>query len=137
MQGPAADDPQAQAEFLAESQVQIERLEWITRDLLDLSRLESDRVWELEPLEVGAAIEQTLRTYRLNAEEKGVELAFEADPQLPPVQPDSGFAWIDGDDSLPHTVERKDVLRGVRKGRDPRSVLLPIDGPITPNKSRA
>jgi two-component system sensor histidine kinase NblS len=55
-------------------------------DVLDLSRLESDREWQLQPLELGAAIEQTLRTYRLNAEEKGVELEFEADPQLPLVQ---------------------------------------------------
>jgi two-component system sensor histidine kinase NblS len=34
---------------------------------------------------VRPAIEQTLRTYALNAEEKGVGLACEADPQLPRV----------------------------------------------------
>jgi two-component system sensor histidine kinase NblS len=54
-------------------------------DVLDLSRLESERQWQFEPLELAPAIEQTLRTYRLNADEKGVTLGFEADPQLPRV----------------------------------------------------
>lgn len=36
LQGAAADDPAARAEFLAESQVQLDRLGWITRNLLDL-----------------------------------------------------------------------------------------------------
>jgi two-component system sensor histidine kinase NblS len=53
--------------------------------VLDLSRLESDRVWTLEPQEIAPAIDQTLRTYRLNADDKGVSLAFEADQQLPRV----------------------------------------------------
>lgn len=37
----AAEDPAARAEFLTESQAQLERLEWITHNLLDLSRLEA------------------------------------------------------------------------------------------------
>lgn len=37
----AAEDPEARAEFLTESQAQLERLEWITHNLLDLSRLEA------------------------------------------------------------------------------------------------
>ncbi len=41
MQGPAAEDAVARAEFLAESQRQIERLEWITSNLLNLSRLDA------------------------------------------------------------------------------------------------
>lgn len=41
IQGSAADDPPAQAEFLSESQIQVERLEWITRNLLDLSRMDA------------------------------------------------------------------------------------------------
>lgn len=35
------EDPAARAEFLAESRAQLERLDWITRNLLDLSRLQA------------------------------------------------------------------------------------------------
>jgi len=70
-------------EFLGIANAETDRLTRLVNDVLDLSRLESDRVWALEPLELGPAIEQTLRTYRLNAEDKGVRLQFEADPQLP------------------------------------------------------
>jgi len=72
-------------EFLGIANAETDRLTRLVNDVLDLSRLESDRIWELEPLEVGPAIEQTLRTYRLNAGDKGVDLGFEADPQLPRV----------------------------------------------------
>ena len=72
-------------EFLGIANAETDRLTRLVNDVLDLSRLESDRVWTLEPLELAPAIEQTLRTYRLNADEKGVTLAFDADPQLPRV----------------------------------------------------
>jgi two-component system sensor histidine kinase NblS len=72
-------------EFLGIANDETDRLTRLVNDVLDLSRLESDRVWQLEPMEVAPAIEQTLRTYRLNAEDKGVTLSFHADPQLPRV----------------------------------------------------
>ena len=73
-------------EFLGIANDETDRLTRLVNDVLDLSRLESDRVWQLEPIEVAPAIEQTLRTYRLNAEDKGVMLHFHADPQLPRVR---------------------------------------------------
>ncbi|MCT0225856.1 PAS domain-containing protein [Synechococcus sp. CS-1328] len=72
-------------EFLGIANDETDRLTRLVNDVLDLSRLESERVWTLEPLELPPAIEQTLRTYRLNAEDKGVSLAFESDPTLPRV----------------------------------------------------
>jgi len=77
LQGPAADDPQAQAEFLAESQVQIERLEWITRDLLDLSRLDAGlAALDLAEHDVGELIEASAAAFRAQAREKGIALAL-------------------------------------------------------------
>ena len=72
-------------EFLAIANAETDRLTRLVNDVLDLSRLESERIWAFEPIEVAPAIEQTLRTYRLNAEDKGVALHLEADPQLPRV----------------------------------------------------
>jgi two-component system sensor histidine kinase NblS len=72
-------------EFLGIANAETDRLTRLVNDVLDLSRLESDRVWTLEPQEIGPAIEQTLRTYRLNAEDKGVSLGFEAEDPLPRV----------------------------------------------------
>ncbi|MEB3241995.1 MAG: ATP-binding protein, partial [Synechococcus sp.] len=72
-------------EFLGIANAETDRLTRLVNDVLDLSRLESDRQWTLEPLELAPAIEQTLRTYRLNAEEKGVKLALDLDRQLPRV----------------------------------------------------
>ena len=72
-------------EFLAIANDETDRLTRLVSDVLDLSRLESERVWEVEPLEITLAIEQTLRTYRLNAEEKGVSLAFACEGTLPQV----------------------------------------------------
>jgi two-component system, OmpR family, sensor histidine kinase NblS len=74
-----------QREFLAIANAETDRLTRLVSDVLDLSRLESDRVWELEPVEITALIQQTLRSYRLNAEDKGVRLAFEAEQALPRV----------------------------------------------------
>ena len=44
LQDAAGDDPEARTEFLAESGAQIERLEWVTAHLLDLSRLDAGLV---------------------------------------------------------------------------------------------
>jgi two-component system, OmpR family, sensor histidine kinase NblS len=72
-------------EFLGIANAETDRLTRLVNDVLDLSRLESDRVWTLEPQEIGPAIEQTLRTYRLNADDKGVALGFAIDGALPRV----------------------------------------------------
>ncbi len=70
-------------EFLGIANDETDRLTRLVNDVLDLSRLESERVWAFEPIELPTAIEQTLRTYRLNADDKGVRLHFDADPHLP------------------------------------------------------
>jgi two-component system sensor histidine kinase NblS len=72
-------------EFLGIANAETDRLTRLVNDVLDLSRLESDGKWNFEPLAIVPAIEQTLRTYRLNADEKGVMLVMEVDPHLPRV----------------------------------------------------
>jgi two-component system sensor histidine kinase NblS len=73
-------------EFLAIANAETDRLTRLVNDVLDLSRLESDRAWTMEPVELRPAMEQTLRNYRLNAQDKGVELSLEVDEQLPRVR---------------------------------------------------
>ena len=51
-----------QVEFLGIANAETDRLTRLVNDVLDLSRLESDRVWDLEPLDLSLAIKQTLRT---------------------------------------------------------------------------
>jgi signal transduction histidine kinase len=81
LQGAAADDPAARAEFLAESQIQLDRLEWITRNLLDLSRLDAGLV----TLDVGdhdadELIGAAAAAFRTMAQEKSISLTVEPAP---------------------------------------------------------
>jgi signal transduction histidine kinase len=76
LQGAAADDPLARAEFLTESQAQLDRLEWITRDLFDLSRLEAGLVTlDLARHDVAELIEATASGFKRLAQEKGILLS--------------------------------------------------------------
>jgi len=72
-------------EFLGIANAETDRLTRLVNDVLDLSRLESERACPLESIEFGSAIEQTLRTYRLNARERGVKLNSQSDDDLPRV----------------------------------------------------
>ncbi len=79
LQGPAADDAVARAEFLTESQRQIERLEWITSNLLNLSRLDAGLAqldWgDHDAREIAQAVAAAFRPL---ASEKGVALQMSA-----------------------------------------------------------
>ena len=81
LQGAAADDPTARAEFLAESQVQLERLEWITHNLLDLSRLEAGLVaLDMADHDVGELIEAAAAAFKTLAHEKDIALSVKPPP---------------------------------------------------------
>jgi signal transduction histidine kinase len=80
LQGSAASDPAAQEEFLLESQVQIDRLAWITANLLDLSRLDAGLLeLDLDEHDLGEIIESSAAPFEKLAGEKGIDL----DIQLP------------------------------------------------------
>ncbi len=72
-------------EFLETANRETDRLSRLVNDVLDLSRLESGRQYQFEPIDLAATVEQTLRTYQLNARDKGIHLIQEIDPQLPSV----------------------------------------------------
>ncbi len=72
-----------QKEFLGVANSETDRLTRLVNDVLDLSRLEAGRTIQLEPLNIGSAIEQTTRNYKLNAEEKNVELLIQLEDHLP------------------------------------------------------
>ena len=72
-------------EFLGVANAETDRLTRLVNDVLDLSRLESGRVVQFEVMSMRPAMEQTLRTYRLNADEKNVRLQLDAPEDLPEV----------------------------------------------------
>ena len=72
-------------EFLETANRETDRLTRLVNDVLDLSRLESCRIYHFDAVDLAQAVEQTLRTYQLNARDKGIELFQEVDPELPPV----------------------------------------------------
>lgn len=75
LRGPAQGDDAARAEFLDESAAQIERLEWITGNLLNLSRLEAGLVeLDLRPCDVNEIVEAVATSFRGAAQEKGLTL---------------------------------------------------------------
>lgn len=74
-----------QREFLATANHETDRLTRLVNDVLDLSRLESNRVYQFCPVDLGQAIEQTLRSYQLNARDQEIILGHEIQPQLPPI----------------------------------------------------
>lgn len=74
-----------QQEFLETANRETDRLTRLVNDVLDLSRLESCKLYHFYGVDLAQPIEQTLRTYQLNARDKGIELQQEIRPDLPPV----------------------------------------------------
>lgn len=72
-------------EFLETANHETDRLTRLVNDVLDLSKLESCPIYHLEPVDIAQPIEQTMRTYQLNAKDKGIELEQEIPTDLPPV----------------------------------------------------
>ena len=72
-------------EFLETANRETDRLTRLVNDVLDLSRLESCKIYHLEAVDLAQPIEQILRTYQLNAKDKGIELLQEVEVDLPPV----------------------------------------------------
>ncbi|MEL6489660.1 MAG: ATP-binding protein [Cyanobacteria bacterium J06621_3] len=72
-------------EFLATANNETDRLTRLVNDVLDLSRLESNRRYEFSAVEVHQPIDQVLRTYQLNAKDKQITLGKDIEAELPAV----------------------------------------------------
>lgn len=72
-------------EFLETANRETDRLTRLVNDVLDLSRLESCKIYHFDAVDLVQPVEQTLRTYQLNARDKGIELLQEIEPNLLPV----------------------------------------------------
>ncbi len=80
LQGAAGEDPDARAEFLAETGAQINRLEWITENLLNLSRLDGGLApMKMEELDARELLEAAAAPFKGRASEAGLTLSV-----LPP-----------------------------------------------------
>jgi len=72
-------------EFLETANRETDRLTRLVNDVLDLSRLESNKHYSFEAIDLARPIEQTLRAYCLNARDKAIKLHQVTDPDLPSV----------------------------------------------------
>ncbi|EGO62432.1 sensor histidine kinase [Acetonema longum] len=73
-----AADPALQAKYLGMMRDETERLERLIKDLLDLSRLQSQNTnAEMEPIPLAAVAEGVVSIFRRGAEQKGVQLQAE------------------------------------------------------------
>jgi two-component system, OmpR family, sensor histidine kinase NblS len=76
---------QEKREFLDTANRETDRLTRLVNDVLDLSKLESNKRYAMEAVEIVQPIEQTVRSHQLNAKDKEVQLIQDVEPNLPPV----------------------------------------------------
>ncbi len=75
--GQAAEDPEAVQRFATRMRTESERLNRLVKQIIELSRLQGDDpLDESDPISVDAVVERALDRIRVDAANKGVELAF-------------------------------------------------------------
>ncbi len=77
--------PEERKDYLEIANRETDRLTRLVNDVLDLSRLESGKQYAFHATEVPSLIEQTLRTYKLTARDKKIQLRQFVDPDLPEI----------------------------------------------------
>ena len=94
LQGASGGDPPVRARFLAESQSQLDRLEWITKNLLDLSRLEAGLVTlDVDSHDAGELVEAVAASFSTLAQERGITLSVREPASPTPIRCDR--PWIE------------------------------------------
>ena len=78
LQGSAADDPAARAEFLIAGEKQLQRLDWITQNLLSLSRFDAGFIeLDLTEEEAGTLLTAAVTGFQGAAQERKIDLRLE------------------------------------------------------------
>nr|QUE28910.1 dfr [Porphyropsis coccinea] len=72
-------------EFLDIANKETKRLTILVNDVLDLSRLESDRLYKFAYFELFLVFEQVIRSYKLTAKEKNIDMVIEIEPGTPKI----------------------------------------------------
>jgi signal transduction histidine kinase len=81
--GKVGEDPSTRQEFLIESKTQLERLEWITINLLSLSRLEAGLTpLKMENLNVSELIETVAKPFKIQAQSNEIEFSINLPKQV-------------------------------------------------------
>jgi len=77
----AGDDPETRGEFLETSRQQLERLDWLSQNLLDLSKLDSGLVLlDLRPDDLRAAVESAVEQATASAARRQIDLTLSLPP---------------------------------------------------------
>ncbi|HIQ02386.1 MAG TPA: HAMP domain-containing protein [Anaerolineales bacterium] len=85
----AFEDREAATRFLERMEGEVERLIRLVNDLLELARLESrEAPLSLRPVDLGGLVAEAYASLKPMAEEKGLSLAVEIPPELPPLLAD-------------------------------------------------
>jgi len=78
LQGPASNDCVVRDEFLMESQIQVRRMEWITGNLLDLSRLDAGLIqMNRQDINLNDLLQSATAPFLPIADDKGVHIQVE------------------------------------------------------------
>ena len=73
-----------QREYLELARTSGETLLGVINDILDFSKIEAGKLeLEVTPFDLAEAVGDTLKTFSLRAEDKGLDLVYDADPRLP------------------------------------------------------
>jgi two-component system, OmpR family, phosphate regulon sensor histidine kinase PhoR len=134
LQGGIPGDPRVLDQFIGIMARNAERLHGLVEDLLDLSRIESQKLKLVpEPLEVRAVFAQVLSLFKERADKKRVELVNAAPPTLPRLYADRRAVEHVLTNLVDNAVKyggegSKVVLRAEAKGEEIR-ILVTDDGP--------
>ena len=87
LEGPASNDPDARAKFLANIQSEVARLDRIVTELLKLSRIEAQPAGaEIAPIDARSAAKEIAEMYRTRAADFGLKFEAEIDEAALPIR---------------------------------------------------